>query len=102
MRGFKEQYLTGNRSAYWRNELNWQVGTVPVAGEVSLTGALDGGWLREEAHQVEGDSVAGAALGLTMNSTWFNQSFTVGKPLLHPASLRPDRWVAYWQATVTL
>lgn len=102
VRGFKEQYLTGNRGAYWRNELNWQVGTVPVAGEVSLTGALDGGWLREEAHQVEGGSVAGAALGLTMNSTWFNQSFTVGKPLLHPASLRPDRWVAYWQATVTL
>lgn len=102
VRGFKEQYLTGNRGAYWRNELNWQVGTVPAAGEVSLTGALDGGWLREEAHRVEGGSVAGAALGLTMNSAWFNQSFTVGKPLLHPASLQPDRWVAYWQATVTL
>lgn len=102
VRGFKEQYLTGNRGAYWRNELNWQLGTVPVIGEVSLTGSLDGGWLRSETHQVDGGSVAGTSLGLAMNSKWFNQSFTVGKPLAHPNSLQPDRWVAYWQAGITL
>ncbi|WP_260514569.1 ShlB/FhaC/HecB family hemolysin secretion/activation protein [Serratia fonticola] len=102
VRGFKEQYLTGNRGAYWRNELNWQLGTVPVIGEVSLTSALDGGWLRSELHQVDGGSVAGAALGLAMNNKGFNQSFTVGKPLIYPASLQPDRWVAYWQTGITL
>ncbi len=102
VRGFKEQYLTGNRGAYWRNELNWQLGTVPVIGEVSLTGALDGGWLRSETHKVDGGSVAGASLGLAMSSKWFNQSFTLGKPLAYPASLQPDRWVAYWQAGITL
>ncbi|WP_233527571.1 ShlB/FhaC/HecB family hemolysin secretion/activation protein (plasmid) [Serratia sp. PAMC26656] len=102
VRGFKEQYLTGNRGAFWRNELNWQLGTVPVIGDMSLTSALDGGWLRSEPHQVDGGSMAGASLGLAMNNQWFNQSFTVGKPLLYPASLQPDRWVAYWQATVTL
>ena len=102
VRGFKEQYLTGNRGAYWRNELNKQLGTVPVIGDVSLTAALDGGWLRSETHRVDGGSIAGAALGLTMNNRMFNQSFTVGKPLAHPSSLKPDIWVAYWQATVTL
>ncbi|MFW7202117.1 ShlB/FhaC/HecB family hemolysin secretion/activation protein [Serratia sp. BNK-17] len=102
VRGFKEQYLTGNRGAYWRNELNKQLGTVPVIGDVSLTAALDGGWLRSEAHRVDGGSIAGAALGLAMNNRMFNQSFTVGKPLVHPNSLKPDIWVAYWQATATL
>ncbi|MBH1922524.1 ShlB/FhaC/HecB family hemolysin secretion/activation protein [Serratia surfactantfaciens] len=102
VRGFKEQYLTGNRGAYWRNELNKQLGIVPVIGDVSLTAALDGGWLRSETHRVDGGSIAGAALGLTMNNRMFNQSFTVGKPLAHPSSLKPDIWVAYWQATVML
>jgi hemolysin activation/secretion protein len=102
VRGFKEQYLTGNRGAYWRNELNQRLVTVPVVGEVSLTAALDGGWLRSETHRVDGGSVAGASLGLAMNSKWFNQSFTVGKPLAHPDSLQPDHWVAYWQAGITL
>lgn len=32
VRGFKEQYLTGNRGAYWRNELNWQWWTLPGLG----------------------------------------------------------------------
>lgn len=32
VRGFKEQYLTGNRGAYWRNELNWQWQTLPRLG----------------------------------------------------------------------
>ncbi|MEX0631467.1 ShlB/FhaC/HecB family hemolysin secretion/activation protein [Serratia ureilytica] len=32
VRGFKEQYLTGNRGAYWRNELNWQWQTLPGLG----------------------------------------------------------------------
>ncbi|MEL5515611.1 ShlB/FhaC/HecB family hemolysin secretion/activation protein [Serratia bockelmannii] len=102
VRGFKEQYLTGNRGAYWRNELNQQLGTVPLAGEVSLTVALDAGWLHSETHRVDGGGMAGASLGLATNSRGFNQSFTLGKPLAHPAILHPDPWVAYWQASVTL
>ncbi|MBH2984559.1 ShlB/FhaC/HecB family hemolysin secretion/activation protein [Serratia marcescens] len=102
VRGFKEQYLTGNRGAYWRNELNWQWQTLPGLGELSFTGALDAGWLQGRAGLIDGGSVAGAALGATLNGRWFNQAITVGKPLTHPGSLQPDRWVAYWQATVTL
>lgn len=46
VRGFKEQYLTGNRGAYWRNELNWQLMTQPGLGELALIGALDSGWVQ--------------------------------------------------------
>ncbi len=48
VRGFKEQYLTGNRGGYWRNELNWRVSALPALGELALTGALDTGWLQKK------------------------------------------------------
>lgn len=102
VRGFKEQYLTGNRGAYWRNELNWQWMTLPGLGELSLTGALDTGWVQGRTGKVDGGNVTGAAMGISLNGRWLNQSATLGKPLTHPDSLKPDHWVAYWQATVTL
>lgn len=59
---------------YWSNELNAQPGTVPVIGDLSLTDALDRGWLRSEVHQVDGSSVADTILGpgLAMNIKIFN------------------------------
>ncbi|CAI0729780.1 Hemolysin transporter protein shlB precursor [Serratia proteamaculans] len=102
VRGFKEQYLTGNRGAYWRNELNWQWMTLPGLGELSLTSALDTGWVQGRTGKIDGGNVTGAAVGVSMNGRWFNQSATLGRPLTHPDSFTPDHWVAYWQATVTL
>lgn len=102
VRGFKEQYLTGNRGAYWRNELNQQLGNWPLAGETALTGALDTGWVQGEAERVDGGKVTGLAVGLGMTNGRFSQSMMVGRPLLHPGSLQPDNWVAYWQATFAL
>lgn len=32
VRGFKEQYLSGDNGAYWRNELNYILFTLPVSG----------------------------------------------------------------------
>ncbi|NBJ34975.1 ShlB/FhaC/HecB family hemolysin secretion/activation protein [Serratia fonticola] len=98
VRGFREQYLTGNRGAYWRNELSWRLGL----GDLTLIGALDSGWVQGRAGRIDGGNVTGAAVGAVINSRWFGQSFTFGKPLRYPESLQPDRWVAYWQATVTL
>ncbi|QPT15804.1 Hemolysin transporter protein shlB precursor [Serratia rubidaea] len=103
VRGFKEQYLLGNRGAYWRNELNWQPDSSGSAlGALSFTGALDAGWVQGKTEQIEGGNVTGIAVGMTVNHRWFNQSITVGKPLIYPDSLHPDQWVAYWQAAVTL
>lgn len=102
VRGFKEQLLSGNRGAYWRNEVNWQLASFPVVGEVSLTGALDGGWVSGQGGLVDGGKVVGSALGLTLNGRWFTHSLMIGKPLAFPSELHPDNWVGYWQATVTL
>lgn len=102
VRGFKEQYLTGNRGAYWRNELNWQWMTLTGLGELSLTSALDTGWVQGRTGKIDGGNVTGAAVGVSMNGRWFNQSATLGRPLTHPDSFTPDHWVAYWQATVIL
>ncbi|WP_118985184.1 ShlB/FhaC/HecB family hemolysin secretion/activation protein [Photorhabdus sp. CRCIA-P01] len=102
VRGFKEQYLTGNRGGYWRNELNWRVSELPIPGELTLTGALDTGWLQEKTGQIEGGNVTGAALGLSLAHRKFNQTITVGTPLIHPDHLKPDHWVIYWSASLTL
>ncbi len=98
VRGFREQYLTGNRGAYWRNELSWQ----PGLGDLTIIGAMDSGWVQGRAGRIDGGNVTGAAVGAVINNRWFGQSFIFGKPLRYPESLQPDRWVAYWQATVTL
>ncbi|MCA6221702.1 ShlB/FhaC/HecB family hemolysin secretion/activation protein [Photorhabdus antumapuensis] len=104
VRGFKEQYLTGNRGGYWRNELNWQVAALPV-GELTLTGALDTGWLQGKTGQIDGDkiyggNVTGTALGVSLTNRRFNQTMTLGTPLTHPDHLKPDNWVVYWSASL--
>ncbi|MFZ5279895.1 ShlB/FhaC/HecB family hemolysin secretion/activation protein, partial [Enterobacter roggenkampii] len=43
VRGFKEQYLSGDNGGYWRNELGYSLFTLPVIGAVSATVAVDGG-----------------------------------------------------------
>lgn len=59
VRGFREQYLTGNRGAYWRNELSWQ----PGSGDLTLFGAMDSGWVQGRAGRIDGGNVTGAAVG---------------------------------------
>ncbi|NHB94022.1 ShlB/FhaC/HecB family hemolysin secretion/activation protein [Photorhabdus cinerea] len=101
VRGFKEQYLTGNRGGYLRNELNWRVSKLPALGELALTGALDAGWLQEKTGQIDGGNVAGTALGVSLINHRFNQMMTLGTPLIHPNHLKPDNWVVYWSASLT-
>ncbi|MGV7961809.1 ShlB/FhaC/HecB family hemolysin secretion/activation protein [Photorhabdus tasmaniensis] len=100
VRGFKEQYLTGNRGGYLRNELNWQVSKLPALGELALTGALDAGWLQKKTGQIDGGNVAGIALGASLTNRRFSQMMTLGTPLTHPDHLKPDNWVVYWSASL--
>lgn len=100
VRGFKEQTLTGNRGFYWRNELNWQVVTLPLLGNLSLTAALDSGWIAGKTGKVDGGNMTGAALGLSAASNWLNQSISLGIPLHFPDELHPDKAVLYWQITL--
>ncbi|AWK42767.1 ShlB/FhaC/HecB family hemolysin secretion/activation protein [Photorhabdus laumondii subsp. laumondii] len=100
VRGFKEQYLTGNRGGYWRNELNWQISELPVLGELALTGALDTGWLQGKTRQIDGGNVTGTALGISLTHSKFNQTMTLGTPLIYPDHLKPDNWVVYWSVSL--
>lgn len=102
VRGFKEHYLTGNRGAYWRNELNWQWTTLPWVGDVAITAAMDYGWVQPQKRLVDGGTVLGSALGLSIDERVWRQSISVGKPLKYPNTLNSDSWVAYWQASITL
>ncbi|WP_350304327.1 ShlB/FhaC/HecB family hemolysin secretion/activation protein [Photorhabdus viridis] len=100
VRGFKEQYLTGNRGGYLRNELNWQVSKFSALGELALIGALDAGWLQKKTGQIDGGNVAGTALGVSLTNRRFSQMMTLGTPLTHPNHLKPDNWVVYWSASL--
>ncbi|KKI44097.1 peptide transporter [Hafnia alvei] len=102
VRGFKEHYLTGNRGAYWRNELNWQWATLPWVGDVAITAAMDYGWVQPQKSLVDGGAVLGSALSLSIGERVWRQSISIGKPLKYPNTLNPDSWVAYWQASITL
>ncbi|MFK3703479.1 ShlB/FhaC/HecB family hemolysin secretion/activation protein [Klebsiella sp. NPDC088457] len=102
VRGFKEQYLSGNRGGYWRNELTWQWMTIPGVGTLSATGALDAGHVVSQKGITDGGSLAGTSLGLELAGRWFSQSLTVAMPLSYPDRLNPDKQVVYWQATVSL
>ncbi|WP_332102948.1 ShlB/FhaC/HecB family hemolysin secretion/activation protein [Leminorella richardii] len=101
VRGFKEQSLTGNRGGYWRNELNWQAMTLPDLGELSFTGALDGGHIIGRRRLADGGDIAGISAGFSLHGSQLSQSLTIGAPLVYPNSLEPDRWVVYWLAGVS-
>lgn len=102
VRGFKEQYLSGLRGVYWRNELNWQPAFKLFPVEFTFTAALDSGWIQTREPLVEGGYVTGAALSVTLNGRRMQHATTFGKPLSSPHTLHPDPWVIYWQTTVTL
>ncbi len=102
VRGFKEQYLSGNRGGYWRNELTWQWMTIPGVGTLSATGALDAGHVVSQKGITDGGTLTGTSLGLELAGRWLSQSLTVAMPLSYPDRLNPDKQVVYWQATVSL
>ncbi|MEE3649188.1 MULTISPECIES: ShlB/FhaC/HecB family hemolysin secretion/activation protein [unclassified Brenneria] len=102
VRGFKEQYLSGNRGGYWRNEINWRPVALPLLGELTLTAALDGGHL--SAHQGDGESAGtlwGAALGAGVANRYLAQQITVGWPLDYPGWLNPDAIAVYYRIGVS-
>ncbi|PHM72339.1 ShlB/FhaC/HecB family hemolysin secretion/activation protein [Xenorhabdus sp. KJ12.1] len=101
VRGFKEQNIIGNKGGYWRNEINWKIKRLPVLGEISVTGSLDTGWIKNEKNRAsEGGNITGTSLGIFLNSGNSHHSFVVGKPLNHPKHLKPDNWVIYWSTSL--
>ncbi len=102
VRGFKEQSISANRGAYWRNDINWRWPKPFYDFGISIYGAIDAGWLQEQKPYLEGGSLAGAAIGINVSNQYFSHAFSGGVPLFYPGSMKPDKWVVYWQASLSL
>lgn len=101
VRGFKEQSISGDNGAYWRNELNYTLFTLPVIGQVSALAALDGGWLHtDRLDRYSAGTLWGTAVGLSTASGHVSSSFTVGLPLVYPDWLGPDHVSIYYRVAV--
>ncbi|WP_425438028.1 ShlB/FhaC/HecB family hemolysin secretion/activation protein [Mixta gaviniae] len=92
VRGFKEQYLSGDNGGYWRNELNYTLTTLPLIGQIDATLALDGGWLQKDAQDPwAAGTLWGGAVGLGSRGRYVSTAFTLGMPVSYPDWLGPDR-----------
>ncbi|ANG91372.1 ShlB/FhaC/HecB family hemolysin secretion/activation protein [Enterobacteriaceae bacterium 155047] len=101
VRGYKEQYISGDNGGYWRNELNWSLFTLPWVGDVGLLAAVDGGWLKKDGFdRYASGTLWGAAMGLTTVNRWVTSQFTVGTPVNYPDWLAPDHLTIYYRASV--
>lgn len=98
VRGFKEQYLSGDKGGYLRNELNYMLFTLPFIGQVSSVVALDGGWLQKDNKDPwASGTLWGAAVGLSSANRYYSSQFTVGTPLQYPDWLAPDHVSIYYR-----
>jgi len=101
VRGYKEQYISGDNGGYWRNELNWSLFTLPWVGDVGLLAAVDGGWLKKDGFdRYASGTLWGAAMGLTTVNRWVTSQFTVGTPVNYPDWLAPDHLTIYYRVSV--
>lgn len=101
VRGYKEQYISGDNGGYWRNEVNYSLFTLPVLGQIGAIAAFDGGWLKQDSvDRYASGTLWGAALGLTSSGRWFSSQFTVGTPVNYPDWLAPDHLNVYYRVAV--
>ncbi|UNK61068.1 ShlB/FhaC/HecB family hemolysin secretion/activation protein [Buttiauxella ferragutiae] len=103
VRGFKEQYLSGDNGGYLRNELNYVLFTLPFIGQVSSVVALDGGWLQKDKHDPwASGTLWGTAVGLSSTNRYYASQFTVGTPVKYPDWLAPDHLSIYYRISIVL
>jgi hemolysin activation/secretion protein len=96
VRGYKEQYLSGDVGGYLRNELNYSLFTLPAIGEVSTTLALDGGWLQSDKQdRYAAGTLWGSSLGLGTCNAHVSTQLSLGIPVSYPNYLAPDRLSVY-------
>ncbi|UJD96737.1 ShlB/FhaC/HecB family hemolysin secretion/activation protein [Lelliottia amnigena] len=103
VRGFKEQYLSGDNGGYLRNELGYTLFTLPVIGQVSATVAFDGGWLEKDREdRFASGTLWGTSFGLSSSGRWYSSQISVGTPVDYPDWLGPDHVSVNWRIAFTL
>lgn len=102
VRGYKEQYLSGDVGGYLRNELNYTLFTLPAIGAVSTTLALDGGWLKSNKQdRYAAGTLWGSSLGLGTRNAHLTTQLSLGIPVSYPDYLAPDRLSIYARIGLT-
>ena len=103
VRGFKEQYLSGDNGGYWRNELGYSLFTLPLIGQVNATVAVDGGWLEKDREdRFASGTLWGASVGLSSAGRNYSSQISVGTPLQYPDWLGPDHVIVNWRIAFML
>jgi hemolysin activation/secretion protein len=103
VRGFKEQYLSGDNGGYLRNELGYTLFTLPVIGQVSATVAFDGGWLEKDREdRFASGTLWGTSIGLSSSGRWYSSQISVGTPVDYPDWLGPDHVSVNWRIAFML
>lgn len=103
VRGFKEQYLSGDNGGYWRNELGYSLFTLPLIGQVNATLAVDGGWLEKDREdRFASGTLWGASVGLSSSGRGYSSQISVGTPLHYPHWLGPDHVSVNWRIAFML
>ena len=103
VRGFKEQYLSGDNGGYWRNELGYSLFTLPFIGQVNATLAVDGGWLEKDREdRFASGTLWGASVGLSSAGRGYSSQISVGTPLHYPDWLGPDHVTVNWRIAFML
>ena len=103
VRGFKEQYLSGDNGGYLRNELGYTLFTLPVIGQVSATVAFDGGWLEKDREdRFASGTLWGASVGLSSSGRVYSSQISVGTPVHYPDWLGPDHVSVNWRIAFML
>lgn len=101
VRGFKEQYISGDNGGYLRNEITYSLFTLPWLGQISAMAALDGGWIKKDSFdRYSSGTLWGTGAGLTSTGRFFSSQLTVGTPLKYPDWLAPDHFNVYYRLAV--
>lgn len=103
VRGFKEQYISGDNGVYWRNEASRTLLTLPWLGDINAFAALDGGYLRSGPDDSEArGTLVGGALGISGQGRDVNHHVMLGWPLVWPDWMQPDSVAVYYRLSLTL
>lgn len=103
VRGFKDQYISGDRGGYWRNEVGHALAVLPLAGDLNFHLAVDAGRLFPGRRDSFSDgTAAGASLGIESRNQAFFSELAMGRPLVWPEWMAPDRVTFWYRVGVTL
>ena len=103
VRGFKEVSLSGEEGYYWRNDLNYRIGSFPIIGHVQSSLSLDTGTIIDDpTDDFEGGSLAGASMAVKTQGKYASTSLMLGLPISAPSRLNHDDYVIYYRLDLSL